>query len=360
MKKVIALGTENKTTFSGITEKGLYTSEPAGDITDVAQLAAYELAVREYIKNNNMSPDYIACDAHPDYSSTTLARKIHGEYRGSQVIPVQHHFAHVVSCMEDNGLEGEVVGVSFDGTGYGTDGKSWGGEFLTCTRKGFTRRYHLKYIPQPGGDMAAREGWRMAMAYLIDAYGEDLDTSVNPIMMRVGKAKTDMIRQMIQQDVNCPLTSSAGRLFDAVSSMLGICDESTYEAEAAILLEKEAIAGTYSYYSYNINGEEIDLSPMIKQMNYELGLCVSRRVISARFHNTLGEIIFEVSRKISNESDRRDVVVSGGCFQNRYLIDYIKQKFDGSGLDLYTHKNISTTDLGVSVGQAVVAANSEG
>ena len=352
MENILALGAENKTTFSTIYSSGLYMGRPAGDLADLNNFKRFEGDIRDYLKGKNISPHYIVCDLHPDYNSTRLAEAFHDENKDAKLIKVQHHFAHIVACMEDNDIDEEVIGVSFDGTGYGSDGLSWGGEFMVATRKSFTRHYHLRYVAAPGGDAASREGWRMAVAYLMQAYGKDIDTS---ILERIDASKISVIKQMIEKNINSPLTSSVGRLFDAVSSLIGICDESSFEAEAAILLEKCADKGVTDYYPYDAEGEEIDPSSMIKEIVEDIKKSVSPGKISAKFHNTVGDMIFGVSMRISKSTGIKKVLISGGCFQNRYLTEYVEDKFKSSDLTLVKHKNYPPTDLNVSIGQAVVA-----
>jgi len=357
MKSIIALGAENKSTFSVISGKDLYVSKRASDLRDIDNLQDFEQALRGYIKDNGLIAGHIACDGHPDYCSTHLAQRLQRENKAAGLIRVQHHFAHIVSCMKDNNLDEAVIGVSFDGTGYGTDGKSWGGEFMLCTRKDFSRLNHLRYVPQPGGDIAAREGWRMALVYLLQAYGRDFYKLDLSLLKRIKKSKVEIICQMLKKDINCPLTSSAGRLFDAVSSLIGVCDISRFEAEAAILLEQAASRDIKAHYLYKIKAGEVDVCAMFRQIVDDLNKGLDPGIISAKFQNTLGEIIFAVSMKISEDTGIDKVLISGGCFQNRYLTDYIVKRFTDSGLKLYRHNKYSTTDWGISVGQAVVAAS---
>ena len=356
MNEIIAFGAENKTCFSVLSEKGIYVSDTVEDLKDIVNFNNYEGAIKEYLSKNKMRPGCIVCDMHPDYHSSVLAEKIHLENSNSILLRVQHHHAHIVSCMEDNNLEGDVVGVSFDGTGYGEDGHIWGGEFLLCSKSEFCRMFHLKYLPQPGGDKVSREGWRMALAYLCDAFGPDLYGVDHPLLTRLKKTQISMIRQMIDKKINSPLTSSMGRLFDAVSSLLGICDISSFEGEGAILLEKKAAEGVNDFYQYDIFSENICVSGMIKEIVSDLSKGISVEIISAKFHNTISEMIFELSGEICRMSGVNKVVVSGGCFLNKYIVDRIKEKFKGTQLELFTHIKFSPSDLGLSVGQAVVAS----
>ncbi|MFH1878011.1 MAG: hypothetical protein ABH883_04320 [Candidatus Omnitrophota bacterium] len=356
---ILSLGAENKACFSVFHNGELFTSPVFGDLTVFDNLNRFERAVREYLGENKICPRYIVCDTHPDYVSASFAEKLHSENEGSVLLRVQHHFAHIAACMEDNGLDEEVTGVSFDGTGYGTDGKSWGGEFFLCSRKGFRRSYHLKYMPQPGGDIAAFEVWRMALAYLYDAYGDYDSIPIFPFLERVGRKKADLIHAMIDKNINCPVTSSMGRLFDAVASLTGISDVSRKEAEAAIALEKEAEEGVSESYGYDLVLDEIDVSAMTGMIVDDLRRGTRPGVISSKFHNTVGNIIFDMSLKIRGSFGTVKTVVSGGCFQNRYLVKYLTEKFRASGMGLYVHRKYAATDENISLGQAVLAAGME-
>ncbi len=356
MKNIVAFGAENKVSFSVLSGDGLYEDSPVGNIDDIEGFRAYEKAIRVYLETNRITPEIIVCDLHPDYRSTALAELFHKEYSNSKLLRVQHHFSHIVSCMKDNGIDEEVIGVSFDGTGYGSDGRIWGGEFLVSTRVGFKRKYHLEYIPCPGGDVVAREGWRMALAVLRNAFGDDFDEIALSLFERIGEKKIRTIKQMMIKDVNCPVTSSAGRLFDAVSSLTGVCDVSSFEAEAAILFEQEAEDDVIDQYIFEIVSGEVKIGGMIKQIVADLKNNKSTGFISAKFHNTIREIIYDVCGKISEETKIKKVLVSGGCFQNKILMDQLREKFKTSNMELISHDKYSTTDLGIAVGQAIVAS----
>ena len=353
-KHIIALGAENKNTFSGISEKGLFVSKPVEDLQSIDNINNFEESIKTFMKDNLIKPDYIACDFHPEYTTTHLAKKLHSQEIDSKLIQVQHHFAHIVSCMYDNDIDEKVIGISFDGTGYGTDGNIWGAEFMLTTRKAFYRLNHLKYVAQPGGDIATRQGWRMAVSYLMQAFGDDFKELDLPIFETISEKEINITSQMIKKSINSPFTSSAGRLFDAISSILGICNVSEFEAEAAMLLEKEIAVDVKDYYSYKITPYDIDLSVMIREIVDDVEYGEEISLISSKFHNTLGEIIFDMSMRIHSTLGIDKVLISGGCFQNKYLRDYLIKRFKESKLMLYTHNKYSTTDLGISVGQAAV------
>ncbi|MBU1083553.1 MAG: hypothetical protein ABIG55_04220 [Candidatus Omnitrophota bacterium] len=356
-KNVIALGAENKNTFSVISDGKIYVSGPVGSLTELDNYRSFGDSTEAYMKKNGMVPDHIACDMHPDYLSTSLAEDICRRNKGSVLVKVQHHHAHIVSCMEDNGIDEEVIGISFDGTGYGSDGASWGGEFMLCTRKAFSREYHLKYVPVPGGDLAAKETWRTGLAYLYQAYGKNYRIEAASVIKNIEKYKIDIVEKMIDGSVNCPRSSSMGRLFDAVSFITGICSQARFEGESAMLLENAIYRKTEGSYGYGIDKGGIDMSPAIIGIMNDVKSGMDKGTIAAKFHNTIGEMVFRVSVLISEKRPARKVLISGGCFQNKYLVAYLENRFAPSGLELFKHKKYSTTDLGVSIGQAVIAAN---
>jgi len=358
MNNIIALGAENKTSFSVISEKGLFVSSSNEDLKNVECFQKFEEEVRSRVRSFGSSPYIIACDMHSDYRSTYLAETLAKENHRSSLIRVQHHFAHIASCMFDNDIDEAVTGVSFDGAGYGDDAAIWGGEFLVATRKSYERPYHLKYVPQPGGDAASREGWRMAVSYLYNAYGDKMTDLKVPLFERIGKKKVSLVREMIDKNINSPLTSSMGRLFDAAASLIGIRDVSAFEAEGAILLEKNALQCIEDYYGYEIGADYVDVSPMIRGMVEDDGKGVDKGKMSAKFHNTIVEIIFNVSERIYKEHGTDKVFISGGCFQNKYLVDHLEKRFSGTKLKLFKHEKYSPTDMGISVGQLTVAASS--
>ena len=352
MRSIISLGAESKTTFSVLAGGELFLSNIIEDASRIDGYESLESGLRYYLEIKGIVPDVIVCDLHPDYRTTRKAELLKEEYPGAKVLKVQHHFAHIVSCLYDNGITEKVVGVAFDGTGYGGDGNAWGGEFFTCDRQNYKREYHLEYVSQPGGDVAAQEPWRMALSYL---YQAGLDLGESPLAGRISDRNAQGVKKMMEMAVNCPKTSSMGRLFDAVSSLIGICDCSRFEAEAAISLERDIKTGEQGFYGYEINGEEIRMSPMIRKIVKEVKEGVSAGVISARFHNTICNMVKDVAERISERSGIKKVLISGGCFQNRYIVNRLVSMFEGSALELFKHNKYPTTDAGISVGQAAVA-----
>ena len=261
--------------------------------------------------------------------------------------------------MVENHIREKVIGVAWDGTGYGTDGAIWGGEFLIADYKEFERAGHFRYVPLPGGDKAIREPYRIALSHLYDTYGADFLKLDIPFINQ-NKDKTKNILKMIDNRINTVETSSAGRLFDAVSSIINVIDAVTFEGEAAIKLEMIADSSVKDSYSYQLSALNlqpiiIDTRTLIRQIVTDLLNGVDRPVISAKFHNTLAEIIAEVCKKIKIDTGIDKVVLSGGCFQNIFLLDRTLNRL-GNEFNTFTHKNVPTNDGGISLGQAVIAA----
>jgi len=268
-------------------------------------------------------------------------------------IGVQHHHAHIASCMAENGLDGQVIGVAFDGTGYGTDGAIWGGEFLVAGYAGFERRAHLRYVPLAGGDAAVRQPWRPALAYSMDALGPDTPFAAAP------ETQVRVVRRMIAGRVNTVETSSCGRLFDAVASLIGLRQEVNFEGQAAIELEAIAEDGCQERYPYGIDGSgpwEVDFRPAIERIVRDVSMGVARARMAAKFHNALADATVEVCRRIAAESGLRRVCLSGGTFQNVRLLGAVAAGLRASGLEVVLHAHVPPNDGGIALGQVAIAA----
>jgi hydrogenase maturation protein HypF len=268
-------------------------------------------------------------------------------------VGVQHHHAHIAACMVENGLEGRTIGVAFDGTGYGPDGAIWGGEFLVAGYEGFERRAHLRYIPLAGGDAAVREPWRCGLAYLMDALGPEAPIEGVP------EGRKRVVRRMIAMGVNTVPTSSCGRLFDAVAAIIGLRREVNFEAQAAIELESIAEEGVTERYPFEISpGDclELDFRPAIASIAREAAADHPWEAISAKFHNTLGEAIVEVSRRIRSDTGLQRVCLSGGTFQNMRLLTLAVTGLRGAGFEVFLHREVPCNDGGIALGQAAIAA----
>lgn len=361
--QVLAFGAELKNTFCITKGKNAILSQHIGDLENYDALEFFKESLKNLKNTFKANPSALAHDMHPDYMSARFAAEyaFDEDIPDSRVIPVQHHHAHIASCMAEHGIIKKVIGVAFDGTGYGLDGNIWGGEFLTADRASFVRAAHLDYLRLPGGDMAVKEPWRMALSYLFHTFGASLPDGLTGFAGRLDPKKTDMVLKMIRSGINSPLTSSAGRLFDAVSSMLGVMDVITFEAEAAIGLEYITdIKNRDSQKPYGFiigDGEPavIDLRPLIKGIVDDIMGGVDRAVISGRFHTTLGMLIAETAKMIRGKTGVNDAALSGGVFQNQVLLEIAERRLTEAGFKVWTHSLIPSNDGGVSLGQAVVA-----
>jgi len=272
---------------------------------------------------------------------------------------IQHHHAHVVSCLVDNGLNETVIGVALDGTGYGTDGGIWGGEFLVADYRGFDRLGHLQYVPLPGGVAAIERPYRMAISYLLSLLGEDILNRNLPFLSRVDSLEVDLIKKQIERGINSPLTSSCGRLFDAVSALLGVRDRIDYEAQAAVELEMvadESETGSYPFSIIEQDGVNIvHPGELFSAIVAELGRGVSAASISMKFHRTMAQVITQMCQRLARGTGIGRVALSGGVFQNRRLLRLTVAALEEVGLDVLTHREVPTNDGGISLGQAVIA-----
>ena len=283
------------------------------------------------------------------------------EESGLRPIGVQHHHAHIASCMADNGLRGRVIGVALDGTGYGTDGRIWGGEFLTCGFGGFERRGHLRYVPLAGGDSAIRQPWRSALAYLHSAFGPEAVSLPLPLFEEIPRRRISLIETMLERKIQTVETSSCGRLFDAVSSILGLRHETTYEGQAAIELEmaaSDASADGMNSYPFAFGGGDpfqIDMRTTIEALVRDFLARVPVPEISARFHRTVAQVIVDACRRTRVKDGLNRVCLSGGTFQNLRLLGHAVEGLRGRAFEVFVHHHVPPNDGGLSLGQAVIA-----
>ena len=355
MKEILACGSELKNTFCLTKDNHAFISHHIGDLQNIEAYKYYQDSIEHYKNLFRIKPEVIAYDLHPDYLSTRYAL----EQKDIKLIGVQHHHAHIVSNMAENGLNEKVIGVACDGTGYGTDGAIWGCEFMIADQASFQRRGHLKYVPLPGGDVSTKETYRMAISYLYSVFGDSLFDIDISLFKRFDRKKLTFIKRMIEKQINTPLTSSCGRLFDAVSSLINVRDDATYEAQPAIELEMIAEFDILDNYSYNITSVKdeyiIDVGDMFQEIISDLSHKIAKGIISAKFHNTVADFIVSMCEKLRIESDIKRVVLSGGTFQNTYLISEVTRRLEKKGFITYFHKRVPTNDGGISLGQAVVA-----
>jgi hydrogenase maturation protein HypF len=349
--QVLAVGAELKNTFCLTRGRYAFLSQHIGDMENYETLCFFERMVEQLERTFRVEPEIVACDMHPGYLSTRYAR----QSAASNLQPVQHHHAHVAACMAENGLaRGQrVIGVTLDGTGYGTDDAIWGGEFLIADYADFRRAAHLRTVPLPGGDAAIRRPYRTALAHLWAAgvpWAEDL-----PPVAAASETERAVLARQLERGLNVVPTSSAGRLFDAVSALAGVRQVINYEAQAAIELEALVEDGVGEAYRFGL-GEEIDPAPVIRAVAADARARVPAGVIAARFHNGLAEMIRDVCLRLREETGLGAVALSGGVFQNVALLGKTVPLLRGEGFVVHTHRLLPPNDGCISLGQALVAA----
>lgn len=350
---VLAVGAHLKNTIALVSGRNAFISQHIGDLETLEAHEAFQRVIEDLQNMYDCRPTLVACDLHPDYLSTRYARST-----GDTVHSVQHHVAHVASCMAENDLDDNVLGVSWDGTGYGTDGTVWGGEVFVVSDGVFRRVAHFRHFRLPGGDAAIKEPRRTALGLLYEAMGEDVfeRTDIASVAAFTSAERT-VLRQTLKRRTNSPRTSSVGRLFDGVASIIGLRQFVRYEGQAATELEFAVAEGTDDAYPLYIReGEEdvmlvIDWEAMIRAVLDDIHAGLSRGVIAARFHNALAESIVVMAERMNRER----VVLSGGCFQNRYLTERAIDRLRQSGFRPYWHQRVPPNDGGIALGQAYVA-----
>jgi hydrogenase maturation protein HypF len=315
-------------------------------------LRFFEQMVEQLERTFRIEPEIVAYDMHPTYLSTRYAREQVAS--GKWQVAVQHHHAHIAACMAENGLSGgqPVIGVAFDGTGYGTDGAIWGGEFLIADYAFFRRAVHLKYVPLPGGDVAIRRPYRTALAHLWAA-GVSWEDDLAPVATAPAAERT-ILAQQLERELNVVSTSSIGRLFDAVSALAGVCQEINYEAQAAIELEGLVEKGVEGTYPFDLGGQ-VDPGPCIRAVVADVHAGVPVSVIAAKFHNGLATMIRDVCLRLRHETGLDRVALSGGVFQNITLLGRAVTLLQATGFTVYIHHLVPPNDGGIALGQAVVA-----
>jgi len=376
-RPILAVGGHLKNTFCLVKGRHAFISQHIGDLENLETLTAFAEGIGHFMRLFDIRPRVIAHDMHPEYLSTRWAKGI-GERRGfsekigdgierlgfdssdpPQLLAVQHHHAHIASVVIEHGIEEPVIGVSFDGTGYGADGTIWGGEILRATLSSFQRVAHLLSVPLPGGEAAVKEPWRMAAVWLWHVFGDNFTEIDIPFLRTLHRRKWRILQQMIEKGINSPLTSSMGRLFDAVAALVGIRQTVNYEGQAAVELEQCAEVRHEESYRFAINDEtprKIDPSPAIRALVADLQASVSPGIISARFHNAIAESIREVCLRERSLSAIHRVALSGGVFQNVLLLERTRRLLEDEGFEVYVNEKVPPNDGGISLGQAAIAA----
>jgi hydrogenase maturation protein HypF len=403
-KQVLGCGAEEKNTFCLTKDNYAFVSQHIGDMENLETLEHFQNTLALYKKLFRIEPEIIAYDLHPEYLPTKYALELGSQSSHLKLVPVQHHHAHIVSCMVDNKVEAPVIGVALDGTGYGSDGHIWGAEFMVADYKDFQRMGHLEYLPLPGGAAAIKKPYRTATGYLLKLLGDEIvfsnltrhsegvlpeqegrpknlrdpsltlrvtdkkrgDNPINPklaFLKKFDAVEIELIKRQIQAGLNSPLCSSMGRLFDAVSALIGVRGEIDYEGQAAVELEMIAYdAGdkvgndSYPYSITELDGASIiQLKELLLAIVGDLYKGVSKATISARFHNTVARMICQMCQLIADRTKINQVALSGGVFQNRLLLRKVVPLLESAGFSVLTHKQVPCNDGGISLGQAVIA-----
>lgn len=352
-KSILALGAEQKASFSLSRDGKVFPSAHIGDLKNLETLECYEEQLRHFERIFDIKPEVLVCDMHPDYLSGEYART-RAKREKLPLVGVYHHHAHLASCMADNGLEGNVLGVVWDGTGFGSDGTSWGAEILYGGYESFERVATICKITLPGGDVATKDILRTGVALL-------KDSGVKPSTVFGNRAET--AEKILKANINCPTVSSMGRLFDGVAAILGIRETASYEGQGATLLE--AAAGESArVYPCSVEKKDglyvFDWREMIRKIAEDKESGVSVSEIAAAFMNTLIASAAESAKRLSDEKGCKNVVLSGGSFQNMYMLKRLKEKLENAGLSVYTHRQVSTNDEGLSLGQLMIAERGGG
>jgi hydrogenase maturation protein HypF len=354
---ILAVGGELKNTICVTRGSEAFLSQHVGDLENLESYNFFGEAVEHLQRILEVHPQIIAYDLHPDYFSTKWAL----QREGAQLIGVQHHHAHIASCMAENHLDGKVIGIALDGTGYGTDGAVWGGEVIVADYNDFERAAHFEYIPLPGGAAAVHEPWRVALSYLVKHYVKDLNSIDLPFLRGIDERRRNVIQQMIDRQVHSPRTSSCGRLFDAVAALLGIRSTVNYEAQAAIELEMAAHGssddGVYPFELTLDNSHwQIGTFPLFQAILADLRRQEAVADISCRFHRGLAAVFVELAEKVREQNQLNRVCLSGGCFQNALLFRLMVDGLRGKSFEVYFHSEVPAGDGGISLGQALVAS----
>jgi hydrogenase maturation protein HypF len=360
---VLAVGAHLKSTVAISVGKAVFVSQHIGDLETMPAVDAFGQVVASLSQVYDFKPAAVACDLHPDYVSTRFA-----EASGVPLVRVQHHYAHVLACMAENELDSPVLGVAWDGTGYGPDGTIWGGEFLGVTESSFQRAGHFRTFRLAGGDQAIREPRRAAAGLLYEVFGEEISAMQELAPVQAFSAREfELVQTMLKRKLNAPLTSSAGRLFDAVAAIVGLRQKARFEGQAAMELEF-ALDGveTDEAYPFRLSSSQLrdsalfyhrpsaivaDWEPMVRSILEDLRHGIPVGKVSAKFHNTLAGIIVAMARRAGTER----IVLTGGCFQNTYLTERAVRRLEAEGFRPYSHQRVPPNDGGIALGQAVAA-----
>ncbi|AXX86849.1 [Ni-Fe] hydrogenase maturation protein HypF [Malaciobacter marinus] len=338
-KKIMALGANQKSTISFCFEDNIIVSPHIGDLNSIESLEYFTRTVETFKRFYDFEPDVIVCDKHPNYESTKWASKLN-----IKVVKIQHHYAHILSTMAEYKLKDKLLGFSFDGTGYGDDGNIWGGEVMLASKENYKRLFHFKYFKLLGGEKAVKEPKRVALSLLFDNYTLNELKQMNiALLNEFTNMELNNFYMMWQKEINAPLTSSLGRVFDAIASLSNIAHTQSYEGETGLLIEEYYDKNILDSYKYKIENEEIDISDMIKMIITES----NKKIICSKFINTIVKIVVD----ISNNYNDLDIVLTGGVFQNKTLLEKCIDELKKVNKKVFFNKKVSLNDGGISIGQ---------
>ncbi len=353
---ILACGAQQKSTFCLVKRDKAFLSQHIGDLENLETLEHFQSALATFERLFKVEPRIIAHDMHPDYLSSRVAQEY--PVPNAVRVTVQHHHAHIVSAMVEHGVRDEVIGVAYDGTGYGTDGAIWGGEILVANWTGFRRVGHLRYAPMIGGEAAIRKPYRMAAGYIWSLCRAS-EAEFQPFLDSVPIGERIILRRQLEVEFNTPLTSSCGRLFDAAAALLGVRTEALYEGQPAVELEALADAQVEDLYPFDLlrtaEGWEIDPAAVLRALWCEFRAGRPVPVIAGAFHNTVAAFTLGVCRAVRDKHRLNRVALSGGCFQNALLTRRLLEGLRKDGFEVLTHRHVPPNDGGISLGQAVVA-----
>ncbi|MCK5110560.1 MAG: carbamoyltransferase HypF [Arcobacteraceae bacterium] len=350
-KNILSLGANQKSTVAITVKDKVILSPYIGDLEGISSINHFKSNIDILMRIYNFSPDIIVCDKHPNYESTKLAFELKSKNKNLELIQVQHHYAHILATMGVNNITSKVLGVSFDGTGYGDDGNLWGGEFLVCERNGYERVGHFKYFKLLGGKKAIKEPRRIALSFLFDIYGENIFEIKNNTVKSFSKHELKTLYQVWQKGLNSPLTSSCGRLFDCVASLINIKQICSYEGESGLLLENFYDANIKDIYKFSFDNGQIDFSQIVNQILEDIAKEENIKiVVVSKFFNTIVEIIFTMYKKYD-----LPLVLGGGVFQNRILLQLLIDKIP----NIILPKDFVSNDSAIAFGQALAVINKD-
>jgi len=360
---VLAVGAELNSAVCLLKAGRAVLGEHIGDLKDGRTYRHFIETINHLETLFEVTPEVIAADLHPQYLSSQYAHRRHlGRLAGREALPivrVQHHHAHIAACLAENGRPGPVIGLACDGVGYGPDGAVWGCEVLQADRRQYKRLGHLRYLPLIGGDAAAIETWRPALAALYQAFGPEAPARAEVLGLAGRAPQMQAALEMLRAGVNCPPASSLGRWFDAVAALCGLAERNAYEGQAPMQLEAAIQPGIEEAYPFGIDAAEpfrIDLAPMVRGLVADLTAGRSIGEVAGKFHNTVAAFLLASARRASRRSGLRTVALSGGCFANRYLTDRLVGLLEAEGFEVLLHRAVPPNDGGIALGQAVVAA----